>query len=604
MGVRAGSRGRLKIGDDWNAITIIALSQSNPLKAVAEFVENSIDARARHVTITRGRHKGEHYLRITDDGEGIPHDRSGSPNFKYVATHICDSVKRTLREQGAEGLQGEFGIGLLSFWTVGEQLRLISSGSDGRVYEMLMQKGNPDYKVRQSRRLFPTPGTELTIQPLLPGIRSFSGEKIQWYLASELRDRIRRSGVQIRVADRSARKEFRVEPRKFSGDLLRRLPVPSCPLGEVYVELYLTDRKECAGVSLYRSGTRVLERIHQLERLQGSPWNCDRLEGLIDAPFLNLTPSTRSGIVQDEAYWELSGCLEPLEAALNELIEERQRAEEEEASREILKKIRSAFREAMLALPAEEYDWFNIKTLSQDSSTRGEADGVPLSNISAGPEPPASENAEVAEDLEPQKQFFEFPGPLSSVQISPASCVVQVRKTRNLRALARDKSRRLAEEDLEFRWEILEGKGRLENEDGEIVTFHAADTPGLTKLRLTANQHAIVCRAEGLITITALLVPEPDPTTVSRRRGLPGYTFERAPGELWRSRFDLAQNVVVINSGHRDFVFASRIKALKLRYIMRLFSKELVLSNFPGHPPDQLLERLIELSLCTEKNLR
>ena len=33
--------GRLRIGDDWNAITIIALSQQNPLKAVAEFVENS-----------------------------------------------------------------------------------------------------------------------------------------------------------------------------------------------------------------------------------------------------------------------------------------------------------------------------------------------------------------------------------------------------------------------------------------------------------------------------------------------------------------------------------------------------------------------------------
>ena len=38
MGVKAGQTGKLKIGDDWNAITIIALSQSNPLKAVAEFV--------------------------------------------------------------------------------------------------------------------------------------------------------------------------------------------------------------------------------------------------------------------------------------------------------------------------------------------------------------------------------------------------------------------------------------------------------------------------------------------------------------------------------------------------------------------------------------
>jgi hypothetical protein len=52
---RAADSGRLKIGDDWNAITIIALSQSNPLKAVAKFLENSLDASARHVTVTRGK---------------------------------------------------------------------------------------------------------------------------------------------------------------------------------------------------------------------------------------------------------------------------------------------------------------------------------------------------------------------------------------------------------------------------------------------------------------------------------------------------------------------------------------------------------------------
>ena len=38
------ARGKLKIGDDWNAITIIALSQTSPLKAIAELVENSIDS--------------------------------------------------------------------------------------------------------------------------------------------------------------------------------------------------------------------------------------------------------------------------------------------------------------------------------------------------------------------------------------------------------------------------------------------------------------------------------------------------------------------------------------------------------------------------------
>ncbi len=204
--------GKLRIGDDWNAINIIALSQSNPLKAVAEFVENSIDAHAQHVTIIRGRSRGQSYLKIVDDGDGVPLGDDGKPNFKYVATHICDSIKRQMKAQGQRGIQGEFGIGLLSFWTVGESLTLVSAGSDGKAYEMRMAKGVPNYSVSAMRRLLPGPGTELTIQPLLPGIRHFSGEKLQWYLASELRDRIRQSGVEIRIVDRQARAEYRVEP--------------------------------------------------------------------------------------------------------------------------------------------------------------------------------------------------------------------------------------------------------------------------------------------------------------------------------------------------------------------------------------------------------
>src|SRR3990172_5344063 len=96
MKPKANERGKLKIGDDWNAIRIIALSQSNPLKAIAEFVENSIDADAKTVTITRGREHGAHYLAIKDDGNGVLRDADGLPDFKYVATHICDSIKRQI----------------------------------------------------------------------------------------------------------------------------------------------------------------------------------------------------------------------------------------------------------------------------------------------------------------------------------------------------------------------------------------------------------------------------------------------------------------------------------------------------------------------------
>src|SRR5437773_8626732 len=179
------ARGKLRIGDDWNAITIIALSQSNPLKAIAELVENSIDAKASSVTITRGREHGRHFLAIRDDGEGVPRNADGRPDFHYVATHICDSIKRRLKTGGAAGLQGEFGIGLLSFWTVGEELAMTSAGADQRAYQMIMRKGDPGYTVNPRRALFGEGGTEVRIASLLEGTRSLSVENIQWNLPAE-----------------------------------------------------------------------------------------------------------------------------------------------------------------------------------------------------------------------------------------------------------------------------------------------------------------------------------------------------------------------------------------------------------------------------------
>ena len=260
MKPKKNDSGKLRIGDDWNAIRIIALSQSNPLKAIAEFVENSIDAKARTITITRGREHNEHYLSIRDDGDGVPRDSEGLPDFKYVATHICDSIKRRMKADGRlrdSAVQGEFGIGLLSFWTVGEKLTMSSTGADQRVYQMTMSKGDPRYDVAARRTLVAEKGTELKVSPLLEGIRSLSGEKIQWYLASELRDRIREAKVRVTVIDKLARKQYEVEPRQFEGRLLHQLPPVRSAFGEAYAELYLTEPAEDCRVAITRGGTRV-----------------------------------------------------------------------------------------------------------------------------------------------------------------------------------------------------------------------------------------------------------------------------------------------------------------------------------------------------------
>jgi len=600
-------KGKLRIGDDWNAIRIIALSQSNPLKAIAEFVENSIDAHAKTIVVTRSREHGEQCLVVKDDGDGVPRTADGVPDFKYVATHICDSIKRHLKTEGAGGgVQGEYGIGLLSFWTIGHTLAMTSTGADQRAYQMIMGKGDPRYTVRPRRTLFGEAGTEIKIGPLLNGIRNLNGEKIQWYLASELRDRIRNSQVRVTVIDKLARKQYEVEPRQFEGLLLHQLPAVRSGFGEAYAELYLTTPAEERRVSLTRGGTRVIADIGTLPGLERPPWNSRYLQGLIDVPYLSLTPGTRSGIVHDERYAAFSEALAPLEACLNGLIDAQRRAEEEQANAESLRAIQRAFREAMLVLPREEYDWFEIRSSATQGA--GSAPGSGTEETSHGEQAPTAEEAAAGAVVEPaegpaQRRFFEYAGPLHSVVISPTAITLAVNQARNFRALPRDRSRRHVEDDLVFAWRITEGGGTLSSFADQEVTLQAPPSPGLVRLSVTVSQSDLRCTAEALITVADRLDAAIGAAAVNAR-GLPGYTFERAAGEPWRSRFDAARNLIVVNSGHRDFVFATRSRALQLRYLVRLYVKELVLQNFVGLAAEQVAERMIELLLYVEEKLK
>ena len=152
---------------------------------------------------------------------------------------------------------------------------------------------------------------------------------------------------------------------------------------------------------------------------------------------------------------------------------------------------------------------------------------------------------------------------------------------------------------------LSDGEGQLESNDGESVVFIAPSG--------TVPDHAggdcppggaRTCRDEALITVTDSLMDQATGYAGKANKGLPGYTYRRAPGETWRSRYDEDKNVIVINNGHRDFVYAGKQKSRKLRYICRLFCKELVRHNFPGLQTDELLERMIELSLYTEEHLK
>ena len=144
------------------------------------------------------------------------------------------------------------------------------------------------------------------------------------------------------------------------------------PFGDAYAELYLAEPADSCRVALTRAGTRVIEDLATLPGLDGAPWSSRYLQGLVDAPFLNLTPGTRSGVIHDERYAALLEALKPLEARVIVLIEAQARAEEEQASQHSLRAIQRAFREALLALPPEEYDWFDVQ-----ARARSERPGEP-----------------------------------------------------------------------------------------------------------------------------------------------------------------------------------------------------------------------------------
>ena len=575
MTTTAAATGTLQIGDQWNAITIIAHSQTHPLKAICELTENAIDAGARTVRIVRRRHRGGVLLEIEDDGRGVAADATGRPDFERIATHLCDSMKRRLDAADRRGVHGEFGIGLLSFWSLGEELRMTSVGSDGRAAEMRLVRGRPDYAIRPVRGLLAAAGTRVVVGPLLEATRSLvTGEKIARYLSAELRDRIRGTGVRLKVVDRVAHREIEVGPGEFDGERLeipRRYPTP---LGDVAVEIYVrSDGGRPAGISLCKDGTRVLERMADLLPFQAAPWSDGRLEGIVDFEALALAPGTRGGVVPDAALDALVAAAAGIARDVEAALEARDEAEAERASRQIVRQVHKALTHALADLPPEDYLYFDVP---RPGAGRGGA---------AADEPEAAAG---------EPRLFTAAGPLASVRISPRQPRRPPGSEVRLAAVARDAAG-VALAGGTLHWRLVAGEAWLSAEASGCLV--RADHPGLAVVE-------VVARHDGIETADRIEVKFlADAAARPASRGLPGYRLEPGHGESWRSRYDAAANEIAINSAHRDFLASRSSAARHRRYIGKLYAKEVVLTNFPDDPPAQALERLVELTLRTEDEL-
>lgn len=597
--------GRLRIGDQWNAINIIARSQTHPLKAVCELTENAIDAKSQHIQIVRRRSKGHIYLEVIDDGNGVSQNDQAEPDFGRIATHICDSMKRHLAADDRNGIHGEFGIGLLSFWSLGEELRMQSAAADGRLFELFLERGKRDYAIRPARGMLTTSGTRVVVGPLLDSTKKVvSGDKLVRYLSTELRDRIRNSGVQIRVVDRVSRKDLLVEPREFEGEPVDVPHELDTAYGPIRVELYFCDTKSPSegGVAVCKDGTRVLSDVAELVQLQNAPWTERRLEGIFDFGAFDLAPGTRDGIVPDEKLSAFVNGIKGLEDAVIEAFEKREQAESDKASRDILKHVHRAFRNAFRELPSNEYLFFDVEDPkrnignrprvngSRNENNSDTVDGLPIS-VSR------SDDGEAATPAAPEQPLLPLePGPLSTVRITPRHPRRLPGEECMLTAVARD-GNGLKLDDVGYAWSIMDGEASIRceghqawvncNQLGQFAVSVAA-----TKDDQSAEDKIVVKYVE--------VVDKHDDNSA---QGLPSYRLEAEHGKPWRSRYNVQKNEIVINSAHRDFLSSRSTGTKHRRYIGKLYAKEVVLINFPHESPAEVMERLIQVTLRTEDTL-
>jgi hypothetical protein len=603
-GTTGVTRGRLKVHDPFELVRWLALSQPDPRKALAELVQNSLDAGARSVRVLRQRKRGEPCLTIWDDGEGVIPELDRPDALKYIATHIGHSRKRTLTPQERLELmtQGQYGIGLLGFWSLGEMLEIRSSMPGQRAHRLLLYRDRPDYRIEPLRGRLPLEErwTEVVVVGLQrEAMPAILGRRAAAYLASELRGQLLERGVRLVVEDRMARgraqKVIPVRPRRFLGERLLepvRVEVPGHP--PVRLEIYLTgegdEEAEAAPLSLYAAGTLVAESFDELGSLglDRTPWTDRRLTGMVDFPALRAAPGSRRGVVPDAAAGALAGALEAAEPALREALSDYEQRRAEELDRALIKNLQRAFRGFYRQRP-------RYSLLPVEGGRDREAGPEAAPGRVAEGEPPAEDEEGLDRDSAPVAELFP-PGPLAEVRLTPAPLKVECGGQRGARARALDAGGRPIEEAVTYRWRLDGPVGRLKvRVDPSRVLLTAGDQPASGSLGVLAEAGGREARTE-----IAVEVLEELPSGRSDE-GIPEPELVNLPGAPWRSR--IAEGRWQVNAGHREYRTLADRPALKLRYLAMLFAKEVVLRSSQDPRLELPLEQLVEVAAYADRQL-
>jgi hypothetical protein len=601
---------KLRPADPFDLIRWLARSQSDPRKAVAELVQNSLDANARRVTIERRRVRRAPALVIRDDGEGIVSELSREAALRAIATNIGHSRKRGLspRERHDQIVAGKYGIGLLGFWSIGHRMDIRSRVGGGEVWVLRMVEDQERAELVRDRMAFETVDTftEVVIGELHDSAqRLLTGRRLNDYLASELRGMLLATGAGLEIHDGLARglaeRTFTVVPRRFVGE---RLALPEAAPVEGYpparVELYLARGDDRAAVEVSCAGTLVADDAAELraEGLDRSPWTGRGLTGLIEFPAFQIPPGTRRGIVPDaasEAFARAMIDYAPLvEAELARFESERQAT----TSRQMLTELRRALRGLRARLPQYELPKVEERALEGTTPVAGSGavpEGLPLD--AEGDSGDGAESAE-AEPVRGEEPSLFPPGPLAVVRIVPSEIAVSAGRERRVQAVAVDRDGRRVRGEVAFVWSTDNAAIAIVGEGPKpLVRAEPGARPGVSGVITVVATQASE-RAEASATVVIADRSEPSADLAA---GVPEPELIDDPGARWRSRFDGQRWQV--NASHEDYIALRGEPRSRLRYLLALFAKEVALRAHGVPGSEDALESLVEILAHAERNL-
>src|SRR5439155_18696930 len=172
-------------------------------------------------------------LVVRDDGEGIRPDEDRETALRYIATHIGRSHKRNLspRERHEQVIAGQYGIGLLGFWSLGHRMEIRSRVAGSAVWQLRLVEDEPSAEIVPAPPAIDAPAgfTEIVVSELhAAALRPLGVRRLAEYLGAELRGPLLASGATVEVRELDSRgvlvDRATAVPRRFEGV---RLDVPA-----------------------------------------------------------------------------------------------------------------------------------------------------------------------------------------------------------------------------------------------------------------------------------------------------------------------------------------------------------------------------------------